>query len=178
MLRKLKQHLSGAETGSHASPEGEPDWSTISSPTPRTEGHTPGEFISPQLHALATGHDAPSVTEAYAQRSAVEPGVSVEAVAEEIYGKRHHAHHEYKHTAPASATSGSVQAGVDARGDAKKEQEHLDKAIAEQWEAIHPLSPEQAAQVKQYGKWGTNEPSELFLNVSNFLLRGRQLNAR
>jgi len=153
MFRKLKEHLSGSSDVSKSNSPSAQSGPNKDGEAPAITDHEPIKgIVSPRLHSLLTDASTPSVTEAYAQRSAAEQGISVEAVVEEVYGKPHHAHHQYKHNGLASPPPG--------------DQKRLDSALLEQWEAIHPLSSEQIAQVKQYGKWGTNEPSELFLNVS------------
>lgn len=124
-------------------------------------------------------HSADSVTAALALSSAESP---VSEVATRLYGPHHgHAHHtlhkdeEREH----DASSGGVKSLLEklhlsksndeqSAADTDKtpaEQKQVHNPADDQWQAMRLLSSTELEEVKQCGKWGAAQPTELFLQV-------------
>lgn len=126
----------------------------------------PNSFISPQLASLLTAHST-TVT----QELAKDTSQPVHKVAERLFGKHKSSHVPYDSENGSEERKGGLKKllnklklnhGDDGEQSGVGEKEHP----SEQRSTIRRLTPEELQEVAKYGKWGSDQPSELFLNVS------------
>ena len=114
---------------------------------------------------------APTVTAAYAKS----PADAIHQVAEGIFGKSSGAHtkHVEKHEG-SKAEGGTVdklldklhlKSDKDSEGQPEQHQHHDHNPAQKQYDAVRPLAPAQLDEVKGYGRWGTAQPSDTFLQI-------------
>ena len=135
---------------------------------PRTRAFLPSKLFS------LLSSPTPTVTSTLAST----PTKSVESAAEQLYGKHHgYAHHslhadeEKEHESPQEAgTMDKIMGKLhlskshshhDGEGKDKDEQ----NPAADQWAAMRLLHPAELEEIRKCGRWGSSQPSELFLNV-------------
>ena len=140
-------------------------------PRSARQSSTHGSFIPEKLYSLLTASNTVTVA------LAASPTQSVQGVAEPLFGKHHgHAHHslhsdeaaEHEHSSDGGAMEkvlGKLHLSHSGNSELAKDKD-VNNPAADQWAAMRPLRAEELEQIKSCGKWGTAQPSELFLNVS------------
>ncbi|WWC69128.1 uncharacterized protein I206_103064 [Kwoniella pini CBS 10737] len=137
-----------------------------------------GHVSSNQEKSLLSGHiasllnpDSPTITSTLASSS---PETSVREVAERLFGvHRDHGHHSH-HLSDSQDVHGSnenEEGGMEKLMNKLhlKKREDTDEGIEnpaeKQWRSMKLLNQEEIEEFKQFGQWGNETPSDLFLNI-------------